>query len=285
MNHHPFTQQKEDERNQTLLNVFGASVFTSAPTPYEDFLEKKYPDIPAPYRQIWARSDEELAQGQERRDLIERTITAHERAIQVSKSMLLQDTETTPAKIRATKNTLKAAIHRAEELLTEVSLSYPIVQDRSPSLTAEESDSIGPIPKLIFSNKNAFMIWLPYLPSRRRAATSLLFQETQDLLFSTDVPRLKNWHCDFVHCYHPKHIVGVYDVDNHDYKAIIDLIAKAMFSKDSYDHFSCGMYNLATADIEPGCYMRVVKRETKDSFLKDFISQATTSSTELEGAF
>lgn len=281
MNHHPFTQQKEDERHQTLLNVFGESVFTAIPAPCCDFLEEKYPDIPAPYRQVWAQSDEELAQGQERRHLIESTITALERAINVSKSMLVQDSETTLAKIRTTKNTLKAAVHRAEELLTEISLSYPIVQDRGYSLTAEEADSIGPIPKLTFSNENAFMIWLPYLPSRRRAVTSLLFQEVQDLLFNAELPHLKNWHCDFVHCYNPKHIVGVYDVDNHDYKAIIDLLARAMYSKDSYDHFSCGMYNLATTELEPGCYMRVVKRETKASFFQDFITEATTSPTEL----
>ena len=272
--------QKANARQQTLLDVFGVSAFTASPTPYETFLEEKYPDVPAPYRQVWEQSDEELAQGQERRDLIVRTITAHERAIQVSKSMLLQDTETTPSKLLATKNTLKAAIHRAEELLTEVSLSYPIVQDRSPSLEAE-ADSICPIPKLIFSSENAFMIWLPHLPSRRRATTSLLVQETQGLLFSTDVPRLKSWHCDFVHCYHPKHIVGVYDVDNHDYKVIIDLLARAMFSKDSYDHCSCGMYNLATTALAPGCYIRVVKRESMDSFFKDFISQVTTSSAKL----
>ena len=273
--------QKENERQQTLLNVFGVSAFTAPPTPYEAFLEEKYSDVPAPYRQVWEQSDEELAQGQERRDLIVRTITAHEHAIQVSKSMLLQDTETTPAKILATKNTLKAAVHRAEELLAEISLSYPLAQNRGHLLTAEESDSIGPIPKLIFSNENAFMIWLPYLPSRRRAATSLLFQEAQDILFNAELPHLKNWHCDFIHCYNPKHIVGVYDVDNHDYKAIIDLLARAMYSKDSYDHFSCGMYNLATAELEPGCYVRVIKRETKDSFFRDFITEATTSPTEL----
>ncbi len=273
--------QKENAHQQTLLDVFGASAFTASPTPYETFLEEKYPDVPAPLRLIWEQSDKELVQGQEWRDQIESTITAHERAINAGKSMLEQGMETTPAKIRVTKNTLKAAIHRAEELLMQINLSYPLVQDRSHSSTEEKADGIGPIPKLIFSNENAFMLWLPYLPSRRRAATSLLFQETQDLLFSTDVPRLKNWHCDFVHCYHPKHIVGVYDVDNHDYKVIIDLLARAMFSKDSYDHFSCGMYNLATTALAPGCYIRVVKRETKGLFFHDFISQATTSSMEL----
>ena len=256
----PFTKQKDDEHHQTLLNVFGASVFTATPALYCDFLEEKYPDVPAPYRQVWAQSDEELAQGQERRDLIETTITALERAINVSKSMLVQDTETTLTKIRTTKNTLKAAVHRAEELLTEISLSYPLAQDRSHSLTVEEADGIGPIPKLIFSNENEFMIWLPYLPSRRRTTTSLLFQEIQSLLFNAEIPHVKNWHCDFVHCYNPKHIVGVYDVDNHDYKAIIDLLARAMYTTDSYDHFSCGMYNLATAELEPGCYIHVVKR-------------------------
>ena len=274
MNHHPFANHKKDERHQILLDVFGTSTFTSLPTTYDAFLEEKYPDIPAPYRQVWAQSDEELAQSQEWRNLIDGTISALERAISVSKSMLEQDAETIPAKIRATKNTLKAAVHRAEELLAEISLSYPIVQNRSHSLTAENADHIGPTPKLLFSNDDEFIFWLPSLPSRKRTTTSLIYQEIKELLFSADLPHFPNWHCAFIHCFRPKHIVGVYDVDNYDYKPTIDLIARSMLAKDSFEHFSLGLYNVSTDELRPGCYVYVTSRESQECFIQTFVSKA-----------
>lgn len=271
---YPFTKQKDDERHQTLLKVFGASAFASYPTTYESFLGEKYPDVPAPYRQVWARSDEELGQGQEWRNLIDGTITALERTINVSKSLLDQDTETTPAKIRTTQNTLKAAVHRAEELLTEISLSYPLAQSHSRSLTVEEAETIGPIPKLLFSNDDEFIFWLPSLPSRKRTTTSLIYQEIKELLFNADLPRFANWHCAFIHCFRPKHIVGVYDVDNYDYKPTIDLIARSMLAKDSFEHFSLGLYNVSTDELRPGCYVYVTSRESQEWFIQTFVSKA-----------
>jgi hypothetical protein len=114
-------------------------------------------------------------------------------------------------------------------------------------------------------------------PKGRDPFCSVLFKEAVDLLRHANLPRLQKWHCDIIHCYHPDRPGGVLDADNYHTKPILDAIAMAMFTKDSYDNFSLSQYNFPTTDLAPGFYIHVFKRAENVQLLQDFITLVKAS--------
>lgn len=75
---------------------------------------------------------------------------------------------------------------------------------------------------------------------------------------------------DCFHIYHPDRNGGVLDVDNYNFKPIIDTVALAMHAKDSRDNFSMSQYNIPDYSIKPGYYFHVYKRDQKVQILRNF---------------
>ena len=96
------------------------------------------------------------------------------------------------------------------------------------------------------------------------------------MLWDTDFAHFNKWHCDFIHVYHPDDANGIYDVDNYAYKPIIDAFVRALRSRDSLDHFSCGMYNFGSKNLKIGTYIHIYKRDEKVSLFRDFEELITT---------
>ena len=241
-------------------------------TPYEILLEQNYPLVNENYRQVWDRSDKFLPQNDDWLLQLQTTATALDRAAKTCREMIQPTERTTPSELRVAKNVLLHAVHETEALIMELSLNYPIHSENYYTYLVADPELSKYAPKLLLRNNAEFVLWMPMLPSRQRAVTSVLFHATDDFIRNANLPRIQNWHADFIHCYHPDHIVGVRDVDNYDYKPIVDALARAMYAKDSYEHYSCSMYNFATIELRPGCYIYVSERSKKVRFFQEFLS-------------
>ncbi len=164
-------------------------------------------------------------------------------------------------------------MHKAEELLAELSGNYPS-NIRSHSVLKQDSQLASCAPELLRNTPDRLLIWVPRLPSKSRGTKSLSYIELQELLWENSFAHFEQWHCSFIHTYHPKHCLGVLDVDNYYYKPIIDRIARALRTSDSFCRFSCSMYNYASEKLKPGCYIHISKNSEKVGNFEDFVLSA-----------
>jgi hypothetical protein len=236
-----------------------------------EIIYQQYPGVPAPYPLTWDRNDTELPLDDEWQHMLQATATALHRAVDVCNQLADRSERTTRNGLIHNKNALLCAIHKAEDLVAKLSTLYPLPTLSNYRIARSNLDLAPRTPALLHNGAERILIWLPRLPSKKRGTNSLLFQELQELLAESDLPHLDKWHCDFIHIYHPNNLTGILDVDNYDYKPVIDALTLALTTQDSFDHFSLSMYNLPHTELNPGCYIHISKRNEKVGFFQDFI--------------
>ena len=155
-----------------------------------------------------------------------------------------------------------------EELLSELQFRYPLPSDSPHRKPPKDLEPY--LPKLLLCTQDRILIWMPRLPAKSTSVHCQILKSLRQMLRQHDLPHIPQWHCDLIHAYPEYMLAGVQDVDNYPYKPIIDALAMALFAPDSFDNFSCAMYNLPTANLKPGCYIRICNRSEKVQFLQDF---------------
>ena len=250
----------------------------TTPSPYIEELRLQYPDVPANYQAVWQHSDDELRTCAEWSTILEATQISLQNAAQICHQLAMQSTRSQPSLLILQKNKLLSALHKVENLLTELGYRYPM-PELTPYKLARKNPDIAPrIPQILHNSDKFLLLWVPSLPGKKRGTDSILFVELQEMLYLADLPRFQKWHTDFVHVYHPNDIAGVRDVDNYFYKPIIDAIARSLWSNDGYDNYSCAMYNLPSESLKPGCYIYICDRTEKVpffDFFEDLIRRVT----------
>ena len=242
-----------------------------AEDPYFKHLAEFYPDVPEEYRPKWQQSDHSRINCDEHTQKMEYIAAALEKAADACRKLAVQSGTGSPRKITAATNTLLHAVHETEEVIIGLKYTYPQRHSSFYELASRIPEIAETVPKLLLCNDSEFILWMPYLPSKKRTPHDIIFHEAQDLLtFHSNLPRLKKWHCDFVHCYPHDGAEGVMDVDNYYYKPMIDIIARAMFARDSYDNFSVSLFNCPATEVKKGFYIHVYERAEKVRFLSDF---------------
>ena len=231
---------------------------------------QQYPGVPDPYPLAWDKSDRELPQDLAWQKMLKATATALCRGAEVCEHLSAKHGRTTCSGLVQDKNTLLCAIHKAEDLVSELTLNYPLPISGNYRVARENPDLAARIPALLHNDASRILIWMPTLPSKKRGSNSLIFSELQEMLQVNHFTHLDQWHCDFIHIYHPNNLAGILDVDNYSYKPVIDALTLALASQDSFDHFSFSAYNLPHLTLKPGCYIHICKREEKVPFFQFF---------------
>ena len=104
------------------------------------------------------------------------------------------------------------------------------------------------------------LIRTPYLPPRNVTKYHLCTELLAARLAITDLPRWTNWHADICQVY-PSHMLRyARDVDNSDYKPVIDTLAIYLKTTDAAGHFSMSADAVADDTIPPGTYIRVTEK-------------------------
>lgn len=233
-------------------------------------IQCRYPGVPPPYYLSWARSDENAWLDTERNAALLQAATALETAAATCRVLASKKTNMTCTELTEHRNKLAEAVHRGEDQLAELRYMYPMPAKHWYSNTPLKDGVREFTPRLLVNTEDRILFWIPPLPAKTLRTNSLIFTEFTDLLHAHDFPHLGQWHCDFFHAHKEADLIGVRDVDNYPYKPIIDALANAFFSKDSYDNFSCSMYNISSNKLRPGCYIDVCKRSQKVRILEDF---------------
>lgn len=271
--------KRREENERELMEMFGITAADLANEHFEylNRIYQQYPGIPDPYVETWDRSDTELSQHIGWQKSLQNTATALRRAAEVCDQISLRSERTTRNDLMQNKKALLCAIHKAEDLVDELSMHYPLPEQSNYRIAKANPDLAPRTPTLLFNNADRILIWIPRIPSKKRGTHSMVFEELQELLWENRFAHMDKWHCDFVHVYHPDNLVGILDVDNYDYKPLIDALTLALATQDSYDHFSFGMFNFPHYSLKPGCYIHVCRREEKVGFFHDLVStiQAT----------
>ena len=242
----------------------------------EGAIQRQYPGVPPPYYLSWARSDENAGQNTERNAALLKAATALETAAATCRTLASKTTHMTCNELAEHRNKLAEAVHRGEDQLAELRYRYPMPAKHWYSTTPLKDGIREFSPKLLVNTEDRILFWMPPLPAKTLRTNNLIFSEFTDLLHAHDFPHLGQWHCDFFHAHKEDDLTGVRDVDNYPYKPIIDALSRAFFAKDSYDNFSCAMYNISSKNLHPGCYIDVCKRGQKVRFLSDFEKYATS---------
>ena len=267
------TEQQDLGGRLKLTDAFGcsAAVSVSEHVNYLETIYQQYPGIPDPYPLTWDRSDVELPHNEEWQKQLQVTAAALRRATEVCEQLAARSERTTRNGLIHDKNTLLCAVHKAEDLVAELTMHYPLPNPSNYKIARSNPDLAPRIPTLLHNSADRILIRMPRLPSKKRGTSSLVFQELRDLLQENNIPHLDKWHCDFVHVYHPDNLTGILDVDNYDYKPVIDTLTLALLTQDSIDHFSLSMYNLPHTELNPGCYIHISKRNEKVGFFQNFV--------------
>ena len=239
-------------------------------------LDEKYPDVPHHYQVRWKSSDENLPQDDEWKDTLDKTIAAATKVIETCQ-MLRQRTEQpttpmTPRLLKRTEDTIRYGVHQMEDLFTALRRHYRLPSFHNYLEFKTEGPAADYLPQVLLNNAEQILIWMPPLPTikLKRKTDPIYYRELSDLLFNTTFQRMRNWHCNFIHAFHPMHTMGVADVDNYAYKEIIDLLAIVLSAPDSFDHFSCSMINYPSNALKPGCYLYICDRSKMLDFLRNF---------------
>lgn len=233
-------------------------------------IHERYPDVPIEYAVKWDEYDKRLQENEDTVEAIRSVIDALERAKGRCQMLLQKDFPMSPSYRTSTHNILAETTHKTEVLINDLQLFYPCRTNASRySHNINASSDLSP--RLLQNTSDSILIWMPYLPRNTRTYNSLVYAELKELLQSNPLPSIQQWHCDFIHVFNNRTpFLGVMDVDNYPYKPIIDALASALCTTDGHYNFSCGMYNMTSADLIPGCYLHITKREQKVQFFKDF---------------
>ena len=235
-------------------------------------IDVKYPQVPPLYRSAWQMSDEELPYDENWQETLGKALAAVEAAKKTLSQ--LQHTEgapMSPARLKSLQQSLLFANHQLDDIITATTRQYPLPQ-RTFFDIASGNPKLEPyLPKVIVDHPERLVIWIPALPPARRTVDNHLFKEFEGLVQSLgDRPHFQQWHGDFIHVFHPTSLRGIRDVDNYNYKPIIDALALALGLRDCTDQFSSAQYNLISEKIQPGCYLHVSKRCEKVPFFQFF---------------
>lgn len=240
--------------------------------PYEKNILEKYPAIPSPECFVWNRTDENMARDPGRKAELQKAAAALEHAAQSLRNISDQTTAMTPQLLKACIKNIAGAIGHAETQLDMLCMEYPLHNKRERWQWYEEDVYLNErLPRILHKSKDSIILWLPRMPSISHINNSLVFTQMKDLLHMTELPHIRQWHCDFYHVFpESSTILGIRDVDNYPYKAVIDALARALHTSDRTFDFSIGMYNLLTNAIKPGCYIHITKRDEKVRKFRNF---------------
>lgn len=233
---------------------------------------QQYADVPEQYYPRWMESDNYLSANGFWPELL----VATDKAVQeVSAACRYLETKTdrmTVSRLRSEKASLLRAIHKMEELLDALDSNYPTEGMSIYDLAKQDTTLTDRIPEILLNDSDQVLLWTPRLPPKNKWASNIGYRELQELLQkeSSNLPHFDQWHADFFHVFHPRNLVGVKDVDNYAHKPIIDTLARAFYTNDAYDNFSCSMFNLPSESLKIGCYIHVYKRCEKVGFFRDF---------------
>lgn len=278
--------KKNSEIRELNKMFFGAPTLETSDTPpaeppylppYLNTLPNCYPGVPDPYYYSWERTDIYTKHTADHEALLNRTDTALQQAREVCQSLHQRKKPMTVHDLHTIKTTVLHALHSLDEVLTTLTLNYPLPNKTAYSLIAENSDLKKFAPELLLNTQERILIRLPAMPRKSRATSSHLYHEFIGLLRANRFSSFPYWHCDFIHVYHPENIRGIKDVDNYPYKPIIDALARSLTTKDSNTHFSCGMYNHVSETTKPGSYIVIYKLDEKVRFFQDFEELANSS--------
>ena len=273
----PDNKKKADIKQGDFLSYHAARGNAAPrPSPYQQIVAEKYPNVAESYRPQWDDSDAHLPENEEWKDLLARSVNDLEQAIRICQQLLDNPPAVmTPMTLTRFKNTLLRAIHKTEDVVTEISLSYPTPGQSNYDIAKSDPELAERIPQILLNTEEKIILWIPKVPSKSRGPESIIYQEFTEMLWANTFAHFNKWHCDFIHAYHPTNRLGVHDVDNHYYKPLIDAIAVAITSKDAYDHFSCSFYNFPSEKLKPGCYIHITKPDEKVSDFEHFVVGTT----------
>lgn len=247
--------------------------------PRMEDLDAMYPQVQPLYRPAWQDSDEALPLDEEWQQALGKALAA----VEAAKKTLCQFQHTgeapmTPARLKSLQQSLLFANHQLDDIITTLTRQYPL-QQRSFYSIAHGNPKLEPyLPKVIVDHPERLVIWLPALPPARRTVDNHVFKEFEGLLQNLgDRPQFQQWHCDFIHIFHPTSLRGIRDVDNYNYKPLIDALTLALGARDCTDQFSSAQYNLLSEKLKPGCYIHVSKRCEKVPFFHFFEDLILTS--------
>lgn len=109
-------------------------------------------------------------------------------------------------------------------------------------------------------------IHMPYIPGRARRKNTLINDLLAAKLFSVpNFPKWEKYHLEFFHVYPPDTSDTPRDLDNYDYKRIIDLIAFTMKSTDCPCACSFGMQPVFTDEIPHGVYIEITPKNSENA--------------------
>lgn len=238
--------------------------------PYLNTLPTRYPGVPEPYNYTWERTDTYTKHTEDWDTMFANTEAVLNRALDTCKSYLQRKTPMTVRELHTMETSILHALHTLNDVLTAWMLNYPLPNKTAYSLVAENNDLKKYAPELLLNTQEHILIRLAAMPPKSKASSSHLYHEFTGLLRANRFSSFPYWHCDFVHAFRPENLQGIKDVDNYPYKPIIDALTRTLATKDSTFHFSCGMYNLLSDSIRPGCYISISKRNEKVRFFQDF---------------
>ena len=242
----------------------------------DEAIRHRYPGVPPPYHLVWARSDENAGLNTERKVALLKAAAAMDKASATCRTLASKTTNMTCVELAEHRNKLAEAVHRGEDQLADLRYMYPMPTNHRYSNTPSNEGLREFTPRLLTNTVDHVLFWIPPLPAKSLRANNLIFAEFTDLLHAHIFPHFGQWHCDFFHVHKEDDLTGVRDVDNYPYKPIIDALSNTFFAKDSYDNFSCAMYNISSNRLRPGCYIDVCKRAQKVRILTDFEEYAAS---------
>ncbi len=266
----PKTTPKYTTEFDELMRAFSEHSTTEYQAVYQNEVRFNYPLIPGPYDTVWDRSDTEFSSNEDWHNSIRDTISSLTQAISKLENLAAKTRRMDPDSRAACKNALAEAAHKLESQIDSINFHYPLPSNQEGYLLDNGPVPQEDLPRFILDTPERIIIWTKPLPPKTEKASELVLTELRNLLYSHDLPWLQDWHCDFIHVYSPEDLIGVRDVDNYLYKPFIDALALALHTKDSYDHFSCAMYNFPSSAVKNGCYIHICKRAEKVSFFQDF---------------
>ena len=107
-------------------------------------------------------------------------------------------------------------------------------------------------------------IKLPYLLPRGRTGDALLYDMLLAKLSTVhNFPKWNAWHAAFIHVFPESTARVPRDVDNYEYKRVIDLIAFSMNLSDCAYTFSAEMRTAFTDLLPPGTYIEITPKNPK----------------------
>lgn len=101
-------------------------------------------------------------------------------------------------------------------------------------------------------------IRLPSLPHRYKGNQDMIAQLlAAKIHLCPQFPQWRIWHAEFIHLYPKKYKSIPRDVDNYNYKKVIDVIAYGLHTSDDAEHFDMAMTTVYSDDYELGVYVQI----------------------------